>query len=187
MVAKRVNSLYEPGRRSRSWIKVKFHKRQEFVIGGYKPAGDTFDSVLVGYFERRRFFYAGKVRAGLTPRTRAELFEQIRPHEISSCPFVNLPNTTGKSHWGEGITAEDMAALRWVNPWVVIEVAFTEWTAGGNLRHASYVAMRNDKAAAGVRRYNRAGPGSRVLLRFALTRGCRRPARGLRLGTDSLI
>ena len=152
VVAKQVDSVYEPGRRSHSWIKVKFNKRQEFVIGGYKPAGQMFDSVLVGYFERRRFFYAGKVRAGLTPRTRAEVFDRIREHTISACPFVNLPNSAGKSHWGEGITAEDMTTLRWVKPRVVVEVAFTEWTAGGNLRHASFAALRDDKAAADVRR-----------------------------------
>jgi DNA ligase D-like protein (predicted ligase) len=152
VVAKRVDSVYESGRRSRSWVKVKFNKRQELVVGGYKPAGDTFDSVLVGYAEGQRFLYAGKVRAGFTPRTRGEVFEQIREHPVSRCPFVNLPNSTGKSHWGEGITAEDMIALRWVKPRVVIEVGFTEWTSGGNLRHASFVAMRHDKAAVDVRR-----------------------------------
>lgn len=152
VVAKRVDSVYESGRRSHSWIKVKFNKRQELVVGGYKPAGDTFDSVLVGYFEGRRLFYAGKVRAGLTQRTRAEVFEQMCKHPLSRCPFVNLPNATGKSHWGEGVTAEDMTALRWVKPRVVIEVAFTEWTSGANLRHASFVAMRHDKRAADVRR-----------------------------------
>jgi bifunctional non-homologous end joining protein LigD len=152
VVAKRVNSMYEPGRRSHSWVKVKFNRRQEFVIGGYKPAGNLFDSLLVGYFDRRRFFYAGKVRAGLTPRTRAEVFERLREYTIATCPFVNLPNSTGKSHWGEGITAEDMTTLRWAKPRVVIEVSFTEWTAGGNLRHASFVALRDDKAAADVRR-----------------------------------
>jgi bifunctional non-homologous end joining protein LigD len=57
VVAKRLNSLYGPGIRTRNWIKSK---RQEFVIGGYKPAGESFDSVLVGYYEMRPFFYAGK-------------------------------------------------------------------------------------------------------------------------------
>ena len=71
---------------------------------------------------------------------------------VAACPFVNLPNSTGKSHWGEGITAEDMHALRWVKPRVVIEVAFTEWTAGGNLRHASFGGVRDDKTALHVRR-----------------------------------
>jgi bifunctional non-homologous end joining protein LigD len=78
VVAKRVDSTYQPGVRSPAWVKVEFSKRQEFVIGGYKSAG-TFDSVLVGYYEGRKFFYAGKVRAGFTPRTRADLSMRIEP------------------------------------------------------------------------------------------------------------
>ncbi len=152
VVAKRDDSIYEPGRRSLAWRKVKFSQRQEFVIGGYKPAGNTFDSVLVGYYERRKFFYAGKVRAGFTSETRANVWRRISLLTIARCPFVNLPNSTGKSHWGEGITAEDMKILRWVKPEVVIDVAFTEWTAGGNLRHASFVGVREDKPADEVTR-----------------------------------
>ena len=64
----------------------------------------------------------------------------------------NLPNSTRKSHWGEGITAEDMKTLRWLKPQVVIEVAFTEWTAGGHLRHAAFTGIRDDKAAPEVGR-----------------------------------
>jgi bifunctional non-homologous end joining protein LigD len=152
VVAKREDSIYESGRRSLAWRKVKFSKRQEFVIGGYKPGGSTFDSVLVGYYERRKFFYAGKVRAGFTPETRAQIWGRIKHLQVPPCPFVNLPNSTVKSHWGEGITAEDMKALRWVQPQIVIEAAFTEWTAGGNLRHASFVGVREDKPARDVTR-----------------------------------
>ena len=152
VVAKRLDSVYEPGIQSRNWIKVKFSRRQEFVIGGYKPAGTTFDSVLVGYYEGRRFLYGGKVRAGFTAATRRDLWDRIAPLRVERVPFVNLPNSTGKSHWGEGITAEDMPALRWVTPKIVIEVAFTEWTAGGNLRHAAYAGVRADKAARQVTR-----------------------------------
>jgi bifunctional non-homologous end joining protein LigD len=122
------------------------------VIGGYKPAGDSFDSVLVGYYDRSRFFYAGKVRAGFRPATRREVFGRISGSETAECPFANLPNSVGKSHWGEGITAEDMKALRWVTPRVVVEVAFIEWTAGGNLRHASFVGLREDKSPRQVTR-----------------------------------
>ena len=152
VVAKRLDSRYESGRRSRAWVKVKFSRRQEFVIGGCKPAGRNFDSVLVGFYEGRKFLYAGKVRAGFTPDTRAEVFGRIRDSEIARCPFANLPNSTGKRHWGEGITAEDMHELRWVTPRQVIEVAFTEWTAGGNLRHASFAGIRDDKKPRDVRR-----------------------------------
>lgn len=150
VVAKRVDSIYQSGRRSTSWVKVRFSKRQEFVIGGYKPGVTAFDSVLVGYFEGRRLLYAGKVRAGMTPRLRAEIFERLVKAPLDACPFVNLPNSAGKSHWGEGITAEDMPHLRWVKPRVVIEVAFTEWTAGDNLRHAAFAGVREDKRPTAV-------------------------------------
>jgi bifunctional non-homologous end joining protein LigD len=152
IVAKRIDSLYEPGIRTRNWLKVKFNRRQEFVIGGYKPAGDTFDSVLVGYFDSRRFVCAGKVRAGFRPQTRREVFHRLVDAGIERCPFVNLPNSTGKTHWGEGITAEEMTTLRWVTPTLVIEVAFVEWTAGGNLRHASFAGVRDDKSPRDVQR-----------------------------------
>jgi DNA ligase D-like protein (predicted ligase) len=145
VVAKRLDSVYEPGIRSRNWIKVRFATRQEFVVGGYKPAGKGFDSVLVGYYEGRKLLYAGKVRAGFTPSTRADVWARIADAPREQCPFANLPNSTGRTHWGEGITADDMAQLRWVRPHVVVEVAFTEWTAGNNLRHASFQGMRNDK------------------------------------------
>jgi bifunctional non-homologous end joining protein LigD len=152
VVAKRSGSRYEPGKRSDAWLKVKFSRRQEFVIGGYKPVEGGFDSMLVGYYEGGRLHYCGKVRAGFRPRSRAEVFERIRPLESARCPFVNLPTTTGRTHWGEGVTAEEMTRLRWVKPRVVVEVAFTEWTRDGNLRHASFVAMRDDKQASDVRR-----------------------------------
>jgi bifunctional non-homologous end joining protein LigD len=89
---------------------------------------------------------------GFTPATRRDLWSRIEGLLVDKCPFVNLPNSTGKSHWGEGITAEDMPGLRWVKPKVVVEVAFTELTAGGNLRHASFGGLRTDKAASAVGR-----------------------------------
>jgi bifunctional non-homologous end joining protein LigD len=144
VVAKRADSRYEPGRRSGAWVKVRFNLRQEFVVGGYKPAGDTFDSLLAGYYEGRRLLYAGKVRAGLTPQTRRMLFDRLQPLGGTRCPFANLPNAKS-SHWGEGITADDMDKLCWTKPTIVIEVAFVEWTRDANLRHASFIAIREDK------------------------------------------
>jgi bifunctional non-homologous end joining protein LigD len=72
VVAKRRESRYEAGKRSRSWVKVKFNRRREFVIGGYKPSATDFESLLVGYYEGRKLMFASKVRAGLTPHVRAD-------------------------------------------------------------------------------------------------------------------
>jgi bifunctional non-homologous end joining protein LigD len=151
VVAKRAGSGYEPGRRSPSWVKVRFNRRQEFVIGGYRPAPASFDSVLAGYYEGRRLLYASKVRAGFRPHTRGDVFARIRPLGVRRCPFANLPHA-GSGHWGEGITAEDMTTLVWVKPEVVIEVEFVEWTRDGLLRHAQFVGLRDDIPARQVRR-----------------------------------
>jgi DNA ligase D-like protein (predicted ligase) len=111
VVAKRRDSTYRPGQRTDAWIKVKFSPRQEFVIGGFKPNGANFDSLFVGYYEGRRLHFASKVRAGFTPHLRAEVFRRIADKPASSCPFVNLPNSRGRSRWGEGITQADMSTL----------------------------------------------------------------------------
>jgi DNA ligase D-like protein (predicted ligase) len=153
VVAKRRDSRYEPGKRSDAWVKVKFSRRQEFVIGGWKPGPGGFDSILVGHYDQKKLIYAGKVRAGFTPRSRAELFARIEGLTIANCPFANLPNSAGpRSHWGEGITPDEMAQLIWVAPRIVVEVAFTEWTRDGNLRHSAFAGQRDDKAPREVRR-----------------------------------
>jgi bifunctional non-homologous end joining protein LigD len=85
------------------------------------------------------------VRAGFTPHLRTDVFKRIASIGTNPCPFVNLPNAGKRSRWGEGVTEEEMAQLRWVTPKVVVEVSFTEWTADYNLRHASFVGLRIDK------------------------------------------
>ncbi len=151
VVAKKKSSRYEPGKRSRSWVKVKFNRRQEFVVGGYKPLAGGFESLLVGYYEGRKLMFASKVRVGLTPHGRAELFPQLKAIEQAKCAFANVPSSrTG--HWGEGITAEDMRALRWLKPKIVVEVSFVEWTRDGLLRHPEFIDERNDKDPRAVKR-----------------------------------
>jgi len=120
-------------------------------IGGYKPAGSTFESLLVGYYQGRQLRFAGKVRAGLTPHLRREILTRIAPLRVERCPFANLPSTT-RGHWGEGVTATEMPTLHWVKPTQVLKVSFTEWTREGNFRHAAFVGMRDDKVALEVRR-----------------------------------
>ena len=78
------------------------------------------------------------------PRTRREVFETIRHLKIAKCPFVDLPETE-PGRWGQGLTAEKMKDCIWVKPETVAQVAFLEWTGADHLRHATFVALRDDK------------------------------------------
>jgi bifunctional non-homologous end joining protein LigD len=152
VVAKRRDSVYRPGERSDAWVKVKFSPRQEFVVGGFKPNGQGVESILVGYYGGDDLYFAGNVRAGLTSHLRAELFAHLNRRPLARCPFVNLPNSSTHSHWGEGISADDMKLLRWVRPVEVVEVSFVEWTRDNLLRHPRVLGLRNDKAPKTIRR-----------------------------------
>lgn len=152
VIAKRRDSKYQPGERSGDWVKLKLEQQQEFVIGGYRPAGSTgVDALLIGYYEAGTLQFAGKVRAGFTPHIRRELLEKLRPLVQPDCPFANLPDsTTGR--WGGGVTADEMHEMRWTRPLLLAQVRFTEWTADSRLRHAAYLGVRGDKAAREVTR-----------------------------------
>ena len=159
VVAKRRASRYRPGARTDDWLKVKFSPRQEFVVGGLKPADPTFDSLLVGYYTADgSLLFAAKVRAGFAPRLKREISRRLGSRRLRRCPFANLPNSVGRSRWGAGVTAEDMMSLRWVPPRLVVEVAFVEWTQDGLLRHPAFVGVREDKPARDVRREPRTIP-----------------------------
>jgi DNA ligase D-like protein (predicted ligase) len=151
VVAKKRRSTYTPGRRSDAWVKVRFAKHQELVVGGCKPTATAFDSLIVGYYEGRTLLCAGKVRNGFTPASRAEIFARLQPLVTTRCPFANLPSSRS-SHWGEGITAEEMSSILWVKPSMVVEVSFAEWTRDGSLRHAAFIGLRDDKRAREVRK-----------------------------------
>src|SRR5438552_5858287 len=153
LIAKRSESLYVPGERSDAWVKVKFSPQQEFVVGGFKPDASNFESLVVGYYGAdKKLRYAAKLRAGFTPHLKAEVFRRIADSLTNRCPFVDLPNSRGRSRWGEGITEEDMTKLKWVKPKLVVESAFVEWTRDGLLRHPKFVGLREDKKPRDVTR-----------------------------------
>jgi len=151
VIAKRRSSRYTPGDRHASWLKLKLDKQQELVVGGYRPGPGGVDSLLVGYYEGRQLRFAGKVRAGFTPRLRRDVATELTPLHVARCPFVDLPHTKA-SRWGGGVTAEQMAEMQWVRPALVAQIRFVEWTGEGHLRHAAFLGLRKDKRANSVRR-----------------------------------
>jgi bifunctional non-homologous end joining protein LigD len=154
VIAKRRDSRYDAGQRPGAWVKLKLDKQQEFVVGGYRPGPHGVDALLVGYFDARRLRFAGKVRAGFTPHVRREVAAALNPLHVPRCPFVDLPSSR-TSHWGGGVTAEQMEEMQWVAPRAVAQIRFVEWTADGHLRHAAFLGLRADKPAAAVRREGR--------------------------------
>jgi bifunctional non-homologous end joining protein LigD len=152
VVAKRKDSIYQPGERSDAWVKLKLERQQEFVIGGYRPEGaGGLDALLVGYYEETMLKFAGKVRAGFTQHLRRDVVGRLKPLATAECPFANLPDKSS-GRWGGGITADQMHAMRWTKPELVAQIRFTEWTADSRLRHAAFLGLRVDKAAREVRR-----------------------------------
>lgn len=143
VIAKRIDSKYEPGQRSGAWQKLRLNVSQEFVVGGYSH-GSPFDGILVGYYQSKKLMFCARVRAGFTPSARREVWARIKDTHVASCPFENLP--MGKSGgWNEGVGADEMKAMKWVKPTLVVQVAFVEWTDYGLLRHSSFAGFRDDK------------------------------------------
>jgi DNA ligase D-like protein (predicted ligase) len=137
LIAKRAESLYVGGR-SRDWLKFKCSMRQELVIGGFTdPAGSRvgLGALLVGYNEGGRLRYAGKVGTGFDTATLLSLRKQLEQLEQDRSAFGDPVRERG---------------AHWARPELVCEVEFSEWTSDGRLRHARFLGLRRDKAAADV-------------------------------------
>ena len=142
IVSKRADSQYVSAR-NRNWLKVKCSKRQEFVIAGYIPSSKGlpgFGSLILGVYEKGRFIYAGRVGTGFNLKQRAELGKKLDRISRATMPFDFKPEAKGlnEAHWCE--------------PRLVAEVAFTEWTSDGSIRHPSFQGLREDKKPQQVRR-----------------------------------
>jgi bifunctional non-homologous end joining protein LigD len=139
IIAKRIDSTYEPGKRSRSWLKLKIEFREEFVVGGYtepRNAREYIGALLLGYFDKNRFIYAGHTGGGFTREGLSDMHKRLKPLERKTSPFEETPKTNEKAHW--------------VKPEVVVEVKFSEWTADRRLRQPIFVGLRDDKDAKDV-------------------------------------
>jgi bifunctional non-homologous end joining protein LigD len=140
VVAKRLDSRYEPGRRSGAWLKIKNTRRQELVIGGWLPGEgrrtDRIGALLMGYYEDGKLRYAGRVGTGFTEKTLDELKRRLAPLRRETNPFdqgggrVRIPREAG-----------------FVEPVLVAEVEFREWTSERVMRAPSFKGLRDDKPA----------------------------------------
>ncbi len=146
VIAKRADAPYRPGR-SRDWLKFKCVHNQELVIGGYTdPKGSraAFGALLVGYYDGDDFVYAGKVGTGFDDKTLRNLYERMKPKERGTTPF-----TRGR------LKVPRDGSMHFVEPELVGQFGFTEWTRDGMLRHPRYEGLRDDKAAREVVREQR--------------------------------
>jgi DNA ligase D-like protein (predicted ligase) len=146
LVAKRLDSKYQPGLRTGAWQKMRVNRGQELVIAGYTPSSRNFDALVIGYYENGKLMYAARTRNGFTPASRAELFKKLKPLEIEECPFANLPEKKA-GRWGAGLTADKMKECRWLKPKLVGQFEFVEWTDVNHLRHTKFISLRDDKKA----------------------------------------
>ena len=144
VVAKRKDSLYQPGRRTGAWVKYRINRGQEFVIGGFFPGPHGFDSIIVGYYRGKDLMYVARTRNGFVPVSRRSLFTKLKPLIASDCPFVNLPETQ-PSRFGRELDAEAMKKAVWLRPDLVAQIDFLEWTEADRLRHSKFVRLREDK------------------------------------------
>lgn len=134
MVAKRASSAYHEARRDNDWLKVKTHRRQEVIIGGYtEPRGGRkyLGSLLVGVYEHGELVYVGHSGGGIPDTKRHELRDELRKLERKTSPFKTEPKPNAPVHW--------------VKPRLVCEMSFSEWTADGSMRHPQFEGLRPDK------------------------------------------
>jgi bifunctional non-homologous end joining protein LigD len=133
IIAKRAASRYVH-RRSPDWLKFKCINRQEFVIGGFTEPGGSrigFGALLIGYYDKKDLVYAGKVGTGFDDRLLSDLTGRLSSLETETSPFSDRKDRGKGEHW--------------VKPELVCEVAFTEWTGAGVLRHPRFLGLRYDK------------------------------------------
>jgi len=150
IMAKKSDSLYIAGNRSRDWLKIKAKRGQEMVIGGYTKNLDSsksFSSLLLGVFEKGKLIYTGKAGTGFTDKQQLEMIKQFKPYIRETSPFEKVPDINKPSRFRNN---PPKAAAVWMNPALVCEVNFTEMTSEGVMRHPSFAGMRTDKNAADV-------------------------------------
>jgi len=138
VIAKRLDAPYRPGGRTGEWVKVKYLRRQEFVVAGIKPgeggrAGRIGSLLLGAYDDAGVLRFVGHVGTGFTAAELSDLGRRLAPLARPTSPY------------GEPVAREHARGAQWVEPQLVVEVAYGAWTTDGRLRHPSYQGLRKDK------------------------------------------
>jgi bifunctional non-homologous end joining protein LigD len=147
IIAKKADSTYTPDLRSREWLKIKVHKRQEVIIAGFTKNADTpksFSSLLLGVYEGGALQYVGKVGTGFSDKLQKEMMAKFKPLITDESPFKEIPDVNKPSRFRPN---PPKAKATWLKPELVCEVAFSEVTSDGVFRHPSFQGMREDKKA----------------------------------------
>jgi bifunctional non-homologous end joining protein LigD len=150
IIAKKASSSYSPDARSKEWLKIKVHKRQEVVIGGFTKNEDTakyFSSLMLGVYENGALQYVGKVGTGFSDKVQKEMMAQFKPLITDKNPFSTTPDINKPSRFRPN---PPKAKATWLQPDLVCEVAYSEVTSDGVFRHPSFQGMRIDKKAKDV-------------------------------------
>lgn len=150
IIAKRSDSPYHPGDRTRDWLKIKLQKRQEVVIGGFtRNAGTSkpFSSLLLGVFDGKDFHYAGKVGTGFKDQEQREMLQLFKSLVRKTSPFSTPPDPNKPSRFRPN---PPHATATWLTPKIVCEIHYTEVTDDGVFRHPAFIALREDKDAYSV-------------------------------------
>ncbi|MBL7700211.1 MAG: DNA ligase D [Chitinophagaceae bacterium] len=152
IIAKKEDSVYRPGERTRDWLKIKVNKRHEVVIGGYTVNDGTakkFSSLLVGVYENGKLEYTGKIGTGFNDEQQAEMMAKFRPIITGKSPFTSDPDVNKPSRFRPN---PPHATVTWLKPELVCEVSYAEVTSDGVMRHPSFEGMREDKKPTEVMR-----------------------------------
>lgn len=150
IIAKKKDSVYQIGERTRDWLKIKANKRQEVVIGGYTKNAESskpFSSLLVGVFENGEFVYTGKIGTGFNAKAQKEMMQLFKPLVITKSPFTYEPDINKPSRFRPN---PPKATATWLKPELICEVSYAEITSDGVMRHPSFEGMRSDKLAKDV-------------------------------------
>jgi bifunctional non-homologous end joining protein LigD len=152
IMAKKEESTYIEGDRTKAWLKIKSNLRHEVVIGGYtqnEGSGKTFSSLLVGVFDNGRLDYMGKIGTGFNDKTQKEIMAKMKKLATDKVPFTEKPDVNKPSRFRPD---PPKAKVTWVKPELVCEVSYTEITSDGIMRHPSFEGLRTDKKARDVKK-----------------------------------